>query len=200
MNIFEALTEIIDQYRSYVQSFFSMADQRIRAAVEEAILNENRLWPPALLQLNPAYELGATVEELARAGQLLPETAQVFCTDDGQSLRLYRHQQEAIALAKAQKHFVVTSGTGSGKSLTYFIPIFDSVFRTGPDSPRVCAIVVYPMNALVNSQFSALQQWATAYQKRTGRVCPVRFAKYTGQEQDRDERRLWQENPPHILL
>lgn len=74
------------------------------------------------------------MEELARAGQLLAETADVFRTLDGQSLRLYRHQQDAIALAQAHKHFVVTSGTGSGKTLTYFIPIFDAVFRAGADS------------------------------------------------------------------
>ena len=200
MNIFEAHEQILDEYRCYVRSFLSIADQRIREAVQKAILEDNRLWPDALLQLNPAYEPAATVEELVHAGQLHVQTADVFRSPDGSSLRLYRHQEKAIALAQAHKPFVVTSGTGSGKTLTYFIPIFDAVFRAGADQPRVRAIVVYPMNALVNSQFTALQQWATAYQTRTGRACPVQFAKYTGQEQDREERRRWQENPPHILL
>ncbi|WP_281984255.1 DEAD/DEAH box helicase, partial [Azonexus hydrophilus] len=200
MNIFEAHEQILDEYRCYVRSFLSIADQRIREAVQKAILEDNRLWPDALLQLNPAYEPAATVEELVHAGQLHVQTADVFRSPDGSSLRLYRHQEKAIALAQAHKPFVVTSGTGSGKTLTYFIPIFDAVFRAGADQPRVRAIVVYPMNALVNSQFTALQHWATAYQTRTGRACPVQFAKYTGQEQDREERRRWQENPPHILL
>ncbi|MCS6997568.1 MAG: DEAD/DEAH box helicase, partial [Casimicrobiaceae bacterium] len=200
MNIFEAHAQIMEQYNRYVRSFLSIADERIRTAVQEALLRENRLWPDALLQLNPAYEPAATVEELAAAGQLRSESADLFRAPNGQSLQLYRHQQDAIALAQSHRHFVVTSGTGSGKSLTYFIPIFDAVFRAGTDEPRVRAIVVYPMNALVNSQFAALQQWASAYRTHTGRMCPVQFAKYTGQEQDREERRRWQENPPHILL
>ncbi len=200
MDIFEAHRQILEEYRRYVRSFLSIADERIRNAVQKALLEDNRLWPDALLQLNPAYEPAATVEELARAGQLRAETADVFRAPNGESLRLYRHQTDAIALAQAHKRFVVTSGTGSGKTLTYFIPIFDAVFRAGADQPRVRAIVVYPMNALVNSQFTALQQWAAAYRARTGHACPVQFAKYTGQEQDREERRRWQENPPHILL
>ncbi|MCS7089195.1 MAG: DEAD/DEAH box helicase [Limisphaera sp.] len=200
MNIFEAHAHIMDQYRRYVRSFLNIADDRIWQIVNKAILQENRLWPDALLQLNPAYEFGATVEELAQAGKLCAETANVFRLRDGRSLRLYRHQQEAIALASEGKHFVVTSGTGSGKTLTYFIPIFDAVLRASASEQKVRAIIVYPMNALVNSQYTALEQWANTYWERTGRRCPVRFAKYTGQEQDRDERRRLQENPPHILL
>lgn len=200
MNIFEVHERILQTYRHYVGSFLTIADERIRQTVRKAILEESRLWPEALLQLNPAYEPAATVEELAQAGLLDPGTAEVFRAANGQSLQLYRHQQQAIELAQAHQHFVITSGTGSGKTLTYFIPIFDAVLRAGADQARVRAIVVYPMNALVNSQYLALQQWAQQYRARTGRDCPVRFAQYTGQEKSLEERRRLQDNPPHLLL
>jgi hypothetical protein len=61
------------------------------------------------------------------------------------------------------------------------------------------ALIVYPMNALVNSQLQALRELGESYKHRTGRPFPVRVARYTGQtpEQEREEIRR---DPPHILL
>lgn len=199
MSIFEMHRQIMEDYRKYVQSFLSIADERVRKFIEEELLNRNTLWPDALLQLNLSYEAAATVEELAYQGKLHPVSAEIFRTNNVQSMHLYRHQQVAVEKALGGESFVVTSGTGSGKSLTYFLPIFNSVLRANPREAKVQAIVVYPMNALVNSQYIALSQMANQYKTYTGNNLPVRFAKYTGQESD-PERRALQQNPPHILL
>jgi ATP-dependent helicase YprA (DUF1998 family) len=199
MSIFEMHGQIIDEYRRYVQSFLSIADERAREFTERALLEQNALWPDALLQVNPAYEMAATVETLVHTGSLAPLCADIFRTDKGDSIRLYRHQQEAIQRALQRDPFVVTSGTGSGKSLTYFLPIFDAVLRGKPQEAKVWAIVVYPMNALVNSQYNALQRLEELYKTRTGRELPIRFAKYTGQESENNKQRL-QQQPPHLLL
>lgn len=199
MNIFDIHDEVLDRYGEYVQSFLSIADEDIRAFVAQEILDERALWPDALLQLNPAYEKAATVEALAAAGILHGGCADIFRDEAGSSIRLYRHQEEAIRKGLAGQHFVVTSGTGSGKTLTYFLPIFDAVLRGNLGQAKVWAIVVYPMNALVNSQEDALHQLAAGYQKRMGKQMPVRFAKYTGQESDAEKLHI-QQNPPHILL
>ena len=50
----------------------------------------------------------------------------------GKPLLLHTHQREAILKAKEGKSYVLTSGTGSGKSLTYIVPIVDHVLRNGP--------------------------------------------------------------------
>ena len=50
MNIFEIRKRISDEYRKYVQSFLSIGDARIREFVEEKLLNQNILWPDALIQ------------------------------------------------------------------------------------------------------------------------------------------------------
>jgi Lhr-like helicase len=63
----------------------------------------------------------------------------------------------------------------------------------------VRAIVIYPMNALVNSQFKALQEYGDRYLARTGKPMPVRFGRYTGQE-SQEERARMQQEVPHILL
>ncbi len=200
MSIFDLSQQLIQDYATYVQSFLNISDDRVRAFVETELLNEGKLWPEPLLQVNPNYELVETVADACKQGKLDPLCEKIFFDDaKQQSMRLFHHQQEAIERGLQHKPFVVTSGTGSGKTMTYFIPIFDSVLRNKPEQQQVRAIIVYPMNALVNSQLIALERLAESFQKREGRELPVRFAKYTGQEGDKAKQDI-QQHPPHILL
>ena len=199
MSVFDLHTGVVRDYQRYVQSFLSIADDRIRQFVETKLLQENVFWPDALLQLNPSYKLAQSVDDLASAGTVLPTTASIFRTPAGTSIQLYQHQCDAIGNAVKKQSYVVTSGTGSGKSLTYFIPIFDAVLRGNSQERKVWAIVIYPMNALVNSQWESLVALGQAYQARTGQPMPVRFEKYTGQEDEATKIRIQQERP-HILL
>ncbi|MBX5493896.1 MAG: DEAD/DEAH box helicase [Bryobacteraceae bacterium] len=199
MSIFDLHASVVQDYQRYVQSFLSIADDRIRQFVETKLLQENVFWPDALLQLNPSYQLAQSVDDLAAAGTLTAATASIFRTSDGVPIRLYKHQCDAISRASKKQSYVVTSGTGSGKSLTYFIPIFDAILRANTKDHKVWAIVIYPMNALVNSQFESLSMLRQAYQARTGQPMPVRFEKYTGQEDETAKIRIQQERP-HILL
>lgn len=121
MSIFDLRDAVIDEYKDYISSFLLIQDERIRDFVEEELLQKGTLWPPALLQLNPSYEKAATIEQLVEEGKLHPDCADIFRDRDGGSITLFRHQQEAIETALSGKGFVVTSGTGSGKSLTYFV-------------------------------------------------------------------------------
>src|SRR5262249_39150706 len=92
--------------------------------------------------------------------------------------------------------YVVSTGTGSGKSLTYLVPIVDYIFRHVPEEHSVRGIVVYPQNALINSQLDALE----AFRKRNWPDdCPIRFARYTGQDKD-EARAAILADPPHIIL
>ena len=91
---------------------------------------------------------------------------------------------------------MLTTGTGSGKSLTYLIPIVDRVLRNG-GKQGIQAVVVYPMNALCNSQYGELEKFLRVG-FGLGRE-PVRFDRYTGQE-SREQRDRIIQNPPEILL
>jgi ATP-dependent helicase YprA (DUF1998 family) len=177
----------------------AIADDRIRQFVEAKLLRENVFWPDALIQLNPSYRLVETVDDLGAARTLLPATASIFRTPSGDPIQLYQHQREAIQRAAQRQSYVVTCGTGSGKSLAYFVPIFDTVLRGNHQERKVSAIVIYPMNALVNSEWESLTALATAYRASTGQPMPVRFDKYNGQEDEAAKNRIQQERP-HILL
>jgi ATP-dependent helicase YprA (DUF1998 family) len=138
-----------------------------------ARLNEGALWPDPLVQLSPAFAEGPTVEEIVATGHLHPLCAQLFRVPgpDGtpRPIRLYQHQYQAIQAASRREPYVLTTGTGSGKSLTYLIPIFDHVLKHDPDAGRVRAIIVYPMNALINSQDEAIQRLASNFPGPCGR-------------------------------
>ncbi|HET9079581.1 MAG TPA: hypothetical protein VFO01_03570 [Trebonia sp.] len=87
------------------------------------------LWPEPWLSLNPSFESGGSVPELCGEGLLHPACAEVFTRDTGEPLVLHRHQREAIEAARADAGYVLTTGTGSGKSLAYIVPIVDHVLR-----------------------------------------------------------------------
>jgi ATP-dependent helicase YprA (DUF1998 family) len=103
-----------------------------------------------------------------------------------------------MRLGAQPRSFVVTSGTGSGKSLTYLGSIFNHLFRFG-HGQGVQAILVYPMNALINSQAEELKKLADSYEAATGSEFPLRYAAYTGQTKS-DVRKQILDNPPDILL
>ncbi|MFH1283305.1 MAG: DEAD/DEAH box helicase, partial [bacterium] len=111
---------------------------------------------------------------------------------------LFKHQVEAIKEGCKGHDFVVTSGTGSGKSLTYLSTIFDYLLRN-KENKGIKAIIVYPMNALINSQYEEITKFKTNYEKETGKDFPVSFAQYTGQE-NQEERKKVKDELPDIIL
>ncbi|WP_405754016.1 protein kinase [Streptomyces sp. NBC_01411] len=209
MDVFGVHRTLIKDYRSFTQGGTVVRDDRVSAFVEED-LNQKSQWPDPWLSLNPFFKGGGTVAELTTQGVLHPECARIFQAGktgggtvcNGRPLLLHQHQREAVDAAKSGDSYVLTTGTGSGKSLSYIVPIVDKVLREreaeGPRAEkRVRAIIVYPMNALANSQLGELKKFLRdGYGE--GRE-PVTFARYTGQEDD-EKRKEIRDNPPDILL
>ena len=200
MDVFQLRNRLVGDYGSYVGSFIRIKDARIEDEVRQS-LDDGLLWPDPLIQLNPSFEAGDRIDELVEEGVLHGECARVFRADKGPDnpgviLRLHRHQSEAVRTARSGHNYVLTTGTGSGKSLAYITPIVDHVLRRGAGK-GIQAIVVYPMNALANSQHGELKKFLNdGYSDGKG---PVTFARYTGQESDEERQRIMA-NPPDVLL
>ncbi len=134
MNIFKFRDQLIDEYRSYVTSFIRIADPRIKSYAETCF-SKGALWPDPLIQLNPTFKPGKTIDELNAEGILHALCSEIFRRDktsaagSGLPLLLHVHQEMAIRKAKETRNYVLTTGTGSGKSLAYLIPIVDRIFR-----------------------------------------------------------------------
>lgn len=198
MDVFQLRDQVVEEYSEYIRSFVTIRDDRIRDKVE-AELESGLLWPEPLIQLNPSFQQGPLLAQLISEGALHPLSSKVFRrkpkpdVDEGE-LRLYLHQVQAIDAARAGDNYVLTTGTGSGKSLAYIVPIVDHVLRNG-SGKGIQAIIVYPMNALANSQVGEL----TKFLEHGFNKPPVTFARYTGQE-NREARDKIIANPPDILL
>lgn len=200
MDVFNLRDQLIEDYSRFVRSFINIRDERIADYVNHE-LQLGALWPEPLVQLNPAFEPGETVDELVSSGVIHSECEKIFRikhnpNEHRHSFQLHRHQADAIKIAVQGLDYVLTTGTGSGKSLAYIIPAVNHVLQNGPGR-GIQAIFVYPMNALANSQVGELEKFINfGYPNQQG---PITFRRYTGQESDNEKNEIVA-NPPDILL
>ncbi len=67
MDVFDLRDRLVADYASYTRSFIKIADARISAKVESE-LNAGAFWPEPLLQLNPTFLPGGTIDDLVADG------------------------------------------------------------------------------------------------------------------------------------
>lgn len=200
-NVFQFRDQLIERYGSFSRSFVRIAAPDIQAEVEHQYA-QGRYWPEPLVQINPNYQRQGTVQQLVEQGILDSACADIFqagkTEGSPQPLHLYKHQMEALAKGQGRQSYVVTTGTGSGKSLSFFIPIIDRILkaRKSDGKTRTRAIVIYPMNALANSQLEELDKFLHGYAPE---LRPFTVKRYTGQE-SKAERSAIADDPPDILL
>ncbi len=202
MDVFSFRDRVVEDYGQFSRSFTQIKAPDLRVFVDGRY-GAGEYWPSPLIRLNPSFVGGGSIGTLVEEGLLHPECSRIFRwgkdRGDGVELLLHRHQREAIVIARAGGSLVVISGTGSGKSLGYMIPIINRVLeerKRGDQSKRIRAIVIYPMNALCNSQIEELQKYLGWGYPDGPRVT---FARYTGQESE-EEREKIKNDPPDILL
>ena len=200
-NVFDFRDQLVREYSLFSRSFSRIAAPDIKDEVEHHYADA-RYWPEPLVQINPNYQRKGTVQQLSADGMLHGACAHIFqvgkSEGNPQPLQLYAHQLQALAKGQTKQSYVVTTGTGSGKSLSFFIPVIDRILKAKDQdkAARTRAIVIYPMNALANSQLEELDKFLQGYPETQQ---PFTVARYTGQE-SKAERDAIASNPPDILL
>jgi len=222
-NPIEASNNIKRSFVDYISTTFSIADQQYKCLFREELLKENTISKGPFLDIGGSFKSGKSLHELARNGQV----SKLFCTledvpEKEKEIKwerpLYSHQEDALLCSKNGGNLVVTTGTGSGKTECFLLPILQSLLdelECGTLTRAVRAIIIYPMNALANDQMKRLR-------KILGTCPAITFGIYTGntkhsQSQARPEyrslndgndplpneiisREEMQANPPHILI
>ena len=158
LNPVDALGDIKSAYRNYVSSFQRFKNPVIKDWVDEKIIEGNLLYKGPYIQLGKRFELGASFEGLVSEGALHSDTPCCFTVDAGNrstaSVNLYRHQSEAVRSILEGKNTIISTGTGSGKSFCFGIPVVSTCLGMQEEGILgIKAIFVYPMNALANSQY-----------------------------------------------
>jgi ATP-dependent helicase YprA (DUF1998 family) len=194
MDVFALRNRVVADYKSYIESFVRIRDGQIDQFVRDKFAS-GALWPDPILQLNPAYESGGTLDELANLG--------IVQAGNGELLSQVRWRSAETVQPPARGHRgrkawqAVCGHHGHGFGQEPYVPHSDlrpTFFETTPRKAGVRAIIVYPMNALINSQELSLRAYEAGYPENL-----VRVERYTGQEKPEVRQRI-QDNPPHILL
>ncbi|BBX34829.1 DEAD/DEAH box helicase [Mycolicibacterium mageritense DSM 44476 = CIP 104973] len=190
----EAAKQIEGSYKRYLKTLLALRDEQLAAAFDAEIDASTLLTKGPILEMTPPYETGATCRELITEGILHPDFARI----DSKAFRidrpLYLHQEAAVRKFTAGRNLVVSTGTGSGKTESFLIPIINALIEEssrGTLGPGVRALLLYPMNALANDQLKRLRAVLAA-------VPEITFGRYTGEtvEHARDaEAEFAQANP-----
>ncbi len=125
----------------------------------------------------PARLSPDTTDSLARDGLFPADLAEHLDRNGALPLHrpLYTHQAEALRTARQGRPAVlITAGTGAGKTESFLLPTLAELWSTRAESTGIRALILYPMNALVNDQVDRLYRWL-AGQRR------LRFAHFTGE-------------------
>jgi DEAD/DEAH box helicase domain-containing protein len=105
--------------------------------------------------------------------------------------QLYSHQAQALDLARQQRDFVVVSGTASGKTLCYNLPVLESVLG----DPEARALYLFPTKALAQDQLKGLLALLSGEPRVADRVCA---GVYDGDTPTAQRRRIKAE--AHLML
>lgn len=151
-------------------------ESALRAALRDSFDTPGALFNGPFLELTLPYSTGRTLQELAQEGVITEKLLQLGCFQRGKpispSTPLYLHQEAAIRkLLSEQQNVVISSGTGSGKTECFLIPILNDLLVD--PSPGVRAVIIYPLNALVNDQLDRLRNLLAG--------TDITFGRYTGE-------------------
>ena len=163
MNPLELHQDLTDAYRRFVLSSQHFKNPDIEAWVNERISGNEFLWRDPLFTIRRRYRKGEPLETLVGDGTLHEDVLRIFSVDPSDPsappIEPYEHQTAAIRLLCSQPadNTVIATGTGSGKSFAFSIPVVSEAVRAKQQgSAGVKAVLVYPMNALANSQYEDL--------------------------------------------
>jgi hypothetical protein len=189
-----ALDHVIDEYRDYLRTEFRAKDPGLREALEQALDQPLFLAQEPFFQAHRPFRSGKRWQELP----IDPKLAQVMQARS-RNERAYLHQSEAIdeLLSPNARPVVVTTGTGSGKTEAFLLPVLQNAIEDAVRFKKngLTAILVYPMNALANDQLQRIQD----YLRNAGFSGVVSVRRYD-RSTPQDERQAMRKNPPYILL
>lgn len=174
LNPLETSRQIESSYKRYLKTLLSPRDGKLAEAFDAEIDATDMLIKGPLLELTPPYETGSTPRQLIEQGVLSPDFAHAGIPVDQP---LYVHQETAIRKFIAGRNLVVSTGTGSGKTESFLVPIINSLLEersAGTLGPGVRALLLYPMNALANDQLTRLRSVLKA-------IPDITFGRYTGE-------------------
>lgn len=167
-----AAKSIKEEYMGYISTFFHIEDKDYASQLISELKKDNIIAKGPYIDISSSFKTGRSLLELIEEG----EVSGLFKNLEGDigdvekeiplSRTLYLHQEKAIIKTNENKNLIVTTGTGSGKTECFVLPIINYLLKekeNGTLSSGVRVIVIYPMNALANDQMKRLRKLLKNY-------------------------------------
>lgn len=178
---------------SYLESAYHIKNESL-IKERKLLLNQlGQISQEPFIEATPSYELGTSYEKLSipdAAKNILLKVSKLNNPSVGVFASPYTHQATALeAFLGKDEDIIVATGTGSGKTESFLMPVLGSFAIEATDRPHVAsmrgcrAILLYPMNALVNDQLGRIRKLfgdeRVAALLKQGRARNVQFGSYT---------------------
>jgi len=210
INAIKFTNDIWNTYIKYIYSTHKINDNenRLKKTFFEKLNSDYSIIQGPFFHCTPCYKPSWSLNELVHGKadiSLSPKILKLPRKQFDPDRTLYTHQVKSIQKIQQGNNLVVATGTGSGKTECFLLPILNDILID--PSPGLRAIIIYPMNALADDQLLRLR-------KLLENLPQVTFGRYTGDtpyenNNGQDQSRLINEritrneirgNPPHILL
>ncbi len=182
LNPIRASEQIREAYLGYLRTAFPLANEPLAEQFHEELRQHDKFLKGPFLEATPPFRSGRCLEELIDEG-LLTQRFRSLCGRHLPAQRsLYLHQETAIRKAvRGRRNLVIATGTGSGKTESFLVPIFNNLLIEQDANtlaePGVRALLLYPMNALANDQLKRLRRILEHFPHIT-------FGRYTGETKE----------------
>ena len=177
----ESSKEIVEAYRRYLLSTFKTNREYYNRQIADQLSLDDSIANGPFISMSDSFAKDKSIRELVDEGVLCKSILKLPMLYPDR--KLYKHQVEAIRKAVSNNNLVVTTGTGSGKTECFLIPVINQLMKekeAGTLGPGVRTLVIYPMNALVNDQIRRLKEVFKDYLDED-----ITFGKYTGETKEK---------------
>jgi len=193
LNPVVVLDRVLAEYREHLRTEFRAKDPGLRASLEAELDRRLFLAQEPFFQAHRPFRKGKHWSELGLDPRLARAMAERTRNEPS-----FHHQSLAIEelLSSNPRPVVVTTGTGSGKTEAFLLPVLQNAVddATQFTNSGLTALLVYPMNALANDQELRIKQLLEA--SGFGFVKVGKYDRSTPES----ERETMRSSPPHILL
>lgn len=219
LNPLVASENIIEKYLRYIETTFYIDDKDYMKQFKSFLEKKDFFAKGPYLDFSDSFEFGKSINQLIDEDILSNEFKALYRDNPNLLTRsLYKHQELSIRKIREERNLVVTTGTGSGKTESFLLPIINYLMDQkveGSLNDGVRALIIYPMNALANDQMKRMRELLANYPDIT-------FGSYTGETEKEDKNALskymslnsgqkpllnerisrnqMKERPPHILI
>jgi ATP-dependent helicase YprA (DUF1998 family) len=210
----ETIEELHVALSDYIEATYHISDPALIGQRKKLLNRAGVVFQDPYIESTPRYQTGQAFSEIKGLPKAALEALIALSSAHGGHEKLlydppYKHQSESIMQTLVEgKNLLVMTGTGSGKTESFLLPILGKFAREADDNPKsffeqpaVRALILYPMNALVNDQLGRLRaifgdpRTSSLFKKWAKR--PARFARYTSRTpyagvrtRDKDQRKL----------